>query len=156
MASLCHITVVTIRPVHVCGQFSYPSVSHPPQHGRASTQLVFQHSQFVPSMDIISRKQVIPTPAHLDDIHVTAWPIAGITAWRYMHPIITSLSIVLGSQASNEDGARQSNNMFVLNVASAVFWPQDTQMGPARASVCVIFPLSWLHDLSMRQRDSEG
>jgi hypothetical protein len=29
---------------------------------------------------IVSREQVIPTPAHLDDVHAAAWPVAGVTA----------------------------------------------------------------------------
>ncbi|KAH9958339.1 NAD-P-binding protein [Russula dissimulans] len=31
---------------------------------------------------IVAREQVIPTPAHLDDLHAAAWPVAGVTAWR--------------------------------------------------------------------------
>ncbi|KAH9997735.1 NAD-binding protein [Russula compacta] len=31
---------------------------------------------------VVSREQVIPTPAHLDDVHAAAWPVAGVTAWR--------------------------------------------------------------------------
>ncbi|KAL0946427.1 hypothetical protein HGRIS_012650 [Hohenbuehelia grisea] len=30
----------------------------------------------------IERDQVIPSPEHLDDIHISAWPIGGVTAWR--------------------------------------------------------------------------
>lgn len=31
---------------------------------------------------IVARDQVISTPAHLDDVHVAAWPVGGVTAWR--------------------------------------------------------------------------
>jgi len=31
---------------------------------------------------IVERDQVIPTPAHLEDVHAAAWPIGGVTAWR--------------------------------------------------------------------------
>jgi len=33
---------------------------------------------------IVARGQVIHTPAHLDDVHAAAWPVAGVTAWRYV------------------------------------------------------------------------
>ncbi|KAF8177240.1 chaperonin 10-like protein [Pholiota molesta] len=31
---------------------------------------------------VVERDQVVPTPEHLDDVHVAAWPIGGVTAWR--------------------------------------------------------------------------
>ncbi|KAF8967307.1 hypothetical protein BDZ97DRAFT_1804430 [Flammula alnicola] len=31
---------------------------------------------------VVERDQVIPTPEHLDDVHMAAWPIGGVTAWR--------------------------------------------------------------------------
>ncbi|KAI0247919.1 hypothetical protein BJV78DRAFT_1348297 [Lactifluus subvellereus] len=31
---------------------------------------------------VVARDQVIPTPAHLDDVHAAAWPVGGVTAWR--------------------------------------------------------------------------
>ncbi|THH29845.1 hypothetical protein EUX98_g4356 [Antrodiella citrinella] len=31
---------------------------------------------------VVDRDQVIASPAHLDDEHVAAWPLAGVTAWR--------------------------------------------------------------------------
>ncbi|KAF9473863.1 NAD(P)-binding protein [Pholiota conissans] len=31
---------------------------------------------------VVERDQVIQTPKHLDDVHVAAWPIGGVTAWR--------------------------------------------------------------------------
>jgi NADPH:quinone reductase-like Zn-dependent oxidoreductase len=31
---------------------------------------------------IVERDQVIPTPAHLEDVHAAAWPLGGVTAWR--------------------------------------------------------------------------
>ena len=40
---------------------------------------------------IVSREQVILTPAHLDDVHAAAWPVAGVTAWRYVRPLIVYL-----------------------------------------------------------------
>jgi hypothetical protein len=39
-------------------------------------------------------------------------------------------TIALGSEAADEWGARRSNNTFVSNVASAVFWPLDTGTAP--------------------------
>jgi hypothetical protein len=39
-------------------------------------------------------------------------------------------TIALGSQAADERGARRSNNTFVSNVASAVFWLHDTGTAP--------------------------
>ncbi|TDL27317.1 NAD(P)-binding protein [Rickenella mellea] len=30
----------------------------------------------------VDRDQVIPAPEHLDDVHVAAWPLGGVTAWR--------------------------------------------------------------------------
>ncbi|TRM61209.1 hypothetical protein BD626DRAFT_549209 [Schizophyllum amplum] len=31
---------------------------------------------------VVERDEVIPSPAHLDDVQVAAWPLAGLTAWR--------------------------------------------------------------------------
>ncbi|KAF9532823.1 hypothetical protein CPB83DRAFT_867255 [Crepidotus variabilis] len=31
---------------------------------------------------VVERDHVLPTPAHLDDIHAATWPVAGITSWR--------------------------------------------------------------------------
>ncbi|KAF9462751.1 NAD-P-binding protein [Collybia nuda] len=31
---------------------------------------------------VIERDQVIPTPKHLDDVQMSAWPLGGVTAWR--------------------------------------------------------------------------
>ncbi|KAF8065366.1 hypothetical protein FPV67DRAFT_1502554 [Lyophyllum atratum] len=31
---------------------------------------------------VVERDQVIPTPDHLDDVQVAAWPLGGVTAWR--------------------------------------------------------------------------
>jgi hypothetical protein len=39
-------------------------------------------------------------------------------------------TVVLGSQAADEYGARRSNNTFVSSVASAVFWSDDTDTAP--------------------------
>ncbi|KAF8626744.1 hypothetical protein AX15_004714 [Amanita polypyramis BW_CC] len=30
----------------------------------------------------VERDQVIPSPEHLDDVQIAAWPLAGVTAWR--------------------------------------------------------------------------
>ena len=35
-------------------------------------------SQYV----VVERDQVILTPSHLSDEQVSAWPLAGLTAWR--------------------------------------------------------------------------
>lgn len=37
-------------------------------------------SEFV----VVERDQVIIAPDHLDDIHLAAWPLGGVTAWRYI------------------------------------------------------------------------
>ncbi|CAL1705392.1 unnamed protein product [Somion occarium] len=31
---------------------------------------------------VVERDQVIPSPDHLDDEHISAWPVGGVTAWR--------------------------------------------------------------------------
>ncbi|RDB23123.1 putative zinc-type alcohol dehydrogenase-like protein YogA [Hypsizygus marmoreus] len=31
---------------------------------------------------VVERDQVILSPDHLDDVHVSAWPLGGVTAWR--------------------------------------------------------------------------
>jgi NADPH:quinone reductase-like Zn-dependent oxidoreductase len=36
-------------------------------------------------------EQVIPTPAYLGDVYAAAWPVAGITTWRYVRPLIILL-----------------------------------------------------------------
>lgn len=32
---------------------------------------------------VVERDQVILAPDHLDDIHLAAWPLGGLTAWRF-------------------------------------------------------------------------
>lgn len=32
---------------------------------------------------VVERNQVILAPDYLDDIHLAAWPLGGVTAWRY-------------------------------------------------------------------------
>jgi threonine dehydrogenase-like Zn-dependent dehydrogenase len=32
---------------------------------------------------VVDRHEVLETPAHLDDVHAAAWPLAATTAWRY-------------------------------------------------------------------------
>lgn len=32
---------------------------------------------------VMERDQVILAPEHLDDVHLAAWPLGGLTAWRY-------------------------------------------------------------------------
>ena len=32
----------------------------------------------------VERDQVIPSPEHLSDDQVAAWPLGAVTAWRYM------------------------------------------------------------------------
>ncbi|KAJ7580726.1 hypothetical protein C8J56DRAFT_867089 [Mycena floridula] len=31
---------------------------------------------------IVEREEVVQTPEHLDDVHMAAWPVGGLTAWR--------------------------------------------------------------------------
>jgi NADPH:quinone reductase-like Zn-dependent oxidoreductase len=31
---------------------------------------------------VVERDQVILSPAHLDDVQMSAWPLGGVTAWR--------------------------------------------------------------------------
>jgi len=31
---------------------------------------------------VVDRDEIVETPAHLDDEHAAAWPLAGVTAWR--------------------------------------------------------------------------
>ncbi|KAI6029585.1 chaperonin 10-like protein, partial [Pisolithus microcarpus] len=31
---------------------------------------------------VVERDQVLQTPEHLDDVHMAAWPVGGLTAWR--------------------------------------------------------------------------
>ncbi|KAJ8077958.1 hypothetical protein PM082_000159 [Marasmius tenuissimus] len=31
---------------------------------------------------VVPREEVLASPSHLDDVHVAAWPLAGVTAWR--------------------------------------------------------------------------
>jgi len=31
---------------------------------------------------VVERDQVFLTPDHLDDVHIAAWPVGGLTAWR--------------------------------------------------------------------------
>lgn len=40
---------------------------------------------------VVERDQVIPSPAHLDDEHVSAWPVGGVTAWRSVHYAVANI-----------------------------------------------------------------
>jgi NADPH:quinone reductase-like Zn-dependent oxidoreductase len=40
---------------------------------------------------VVQRAEVIPTPAHLSDEQIAAWPLAGLTAWRYFRHILKLL-----------------------------------------------------------------
>ena len=31
---------------------------------------------------VVERDQVVRSPDHLDDVHMAAWPVGGLTAWR--------------------------------------------------------------------------
>jgi NADPH:quinone reductase-like Zn-dependent oxidoreductase len=41
---------------------------------------------------VVERNQVIRSPDHLDDIQISAWPLGGLTAWRYVFVAILSSS----------------------------------------------------------------
>ena len=32
---------------------------------------------------VVERDEVLATPPHLDNEHAAAWPLAGVTAWRF-------------------------------------------------------------------------
>ena len=38
---------------------------------------------------VVDRDEVVKTPSHLDDEHAAAWPLAGVTAWRYRIVLIS-------------------------------------------------------------------
>lgn len=33
---------------------------------------------------VVERDEVLQTPPYLDDVHAAAWPLAGVTAWRFV------------------------------------------------------------------------
>jgi len=33
---------------------------------------------------VVERDQTIIAPDHLNDVHLAAWPLGGLTAWRYV------------------------------------------------------------------------
>ena len=37
---------------------------------------------------VVERDHVFLTPEHLDDVHIAAWPVGGLTAWRYFKPFL--------------------------------------------------------------------
>lgn len=37
---------------------------------------------------VVERDQVIKSPSHLDDVHMAAWPLAGVTAWRRVRLLV--------------------------------------------------------------------
>jgi NADPH:quinone reductase-like Zn-dependent oxidoreductase len=39
---------------------------------------------------VVERNQVIRSPDHLDDVQISAWPLGGPTAWRYVFVAIPS------------------------------------------------------------------
>lgn len=36
---------------------------------------------------VVERDQVVRSPDHLDDVHMAAWPLGGVTAWRSVRPL---------------------------------------------------------------------
>ena len=42
---------------------------------------------------VVERDQVFLTPEYLDDVHIAAWPVGGLTAWRYRKPFIIPSTI---------------------------------------------------------------
>jgi len=51
---------------------------------------------------VVERDQVIISPDHLDDIHIAAWPLGGLTAWRSVHLALSLLSMGLSSLYDKE------------------------------------------------------
>jgi hypothetical protein len=41
---------------------------------------------------VVERDQVIRSPDHIDDVHVAAWPLGGLTAWRSVAGRISTYS----------------------------------------------------------------
>lgn len=54
-------------------------LSHIPILGGIKSIPIGTFSQYV----AVERDQVIESPDHLDDEHIAAWPLAGVTAWRF-------------------------------------------------------------------------
>jgi NADPH:quinone reductase-like Zn-dependent oxidoreductase len=46
---------------------------------------------------VVERDQVFLTPEHLDDIQIAAWPVGGLTAWRYFKTFHYSTYNILSS-----------------------------------------------------------
>jgi NADPH:quinone reductase-like Zn-dependent oxidoreductase len=43
---------------------------------------------------VVDRHEVLETPTHLDDVHAAAWPLGGLTAWRWVS-LVSSLPVDL-------------------------------------------------------------
>ena len=47
---------------------------------------------------VVERDEVIPPPPHVTDVQIAAWPLAGVTAWRFasFHPPRFCYEILIG------------------------------------------------------------
>ena len=65
------------------------------------------------------------TPEHLDDVHIAAWPVGGLTAWRYRnvfhHILSTIFDLVLPSRAVTVNAKVQhGQNILITGIGGGV------------------------------------
>ncbi|KAF5334516.1 hypothetical protein D9611_013793 [Ephemerocybe angulata] len=60
------------------GWKSHPDVPEKPLDAFGGTKMGGTFIEYV----AVDRDLLIPSPEHLDDVHVAAWPLGGVTAWR--------------------------------------------------------------------------
>ncbi|KAG9313485.1 hypothetical protein JVU11DRAFT_5810 [Chiua virens] len=66
--------------------YTTASSSHPCEVGRVvrmrQNPALVSSISLDPHYVVVERDQVIRSPDHLDDVHMAAWPVGGLTAWR--------------------------------------------------------------------------
>lgn len=78
-------------------------------------------SQYV----VVERDQVIESPEHLDDTQAAAWPLGGLTAWRYVRWLppskLSQLTCILLTRAAivNAD-PKEGGNVLITGIGGGV------------------------------------
>ena len=75
----------------------------------------------------VERSQVIEVPNHLEDHHAAAWPLAGVTAWRFVHSTLKSrptyICVLISMFISKNQGLFQ---FMVISKKAKTFLSQES------------------------------
>lgn len=70
---------------------------------------------------VVERNQVILTPEHLDDVQISAWPLGGVTAWRYALSLVAFECGLMVSRAAIVYGRVESgHNVLITGIGGGV------------------------------------